>query len=95
MSGEVARIADAELRSIASTGDPVSELHRQITGHAVRLHVPLKDPMQIRDVAKALRILASTLEAESHSKDEAWRILFRARAAVGMTNRLIGGRRGR
>lgn len=89
------RIADAELRQIAATGDPVSALHRQITGHAVRLHVPLHDPVQIGDVARALRVLASTLELESKAKDDAWRIMFRARAAVTMTNRLIGGRRGK
>lgn len=87
------RIADEELRRIAATGDPVAELHRQITGHAVRLHIPLRDPVQIREVSKALRILASTLEVEAQSKDEAWRILFRARAAVTMTNTLIGGRK--
>lgn len=87
------RIADDELRQIAATGDPVSALHRQITGTAVRLHVPLRDPVQIRDVARALRVLASTLEMESGSKDEAWRVLFRARAAIEMTNHLIGGRR--
>jgi hypothetical protein len=89
------RIADAELRQIASTGDPVAALHRQITGTAVRLHIPLRDPLQARDVAKALRILASTIEAESHAKDDAWRILWRVRSAVEMTNRLIGGRRGK
>lgn len=89
------RIADQELRQIAKTGDPVSEIHRQITGHAVRLHIPLRDPVQIRDVAKALRILASTLEIEAQAKDETWRVLFRAKAAILMCNRLIGGRRGK
>jgi hypothetical protein len=87
------RIAEEELRRIAATGDPVAALHRQITGSAVRLHIPLRDPVQIRDVARALRVLASTLEAESGSKDEAWRVLFRARSAIEMTNRLVGGRR--
>lgn len=92
---EPSRIADAELRQIAATGDPVADLHRMITGRAVRLHIPLRDPVQIRDVAKALRVLASTLESESHSKDDAWRILYRARSAVELTNRLIGGRKGK
>jgi hypothetical protein len=90
-----ARIADDELRRIAATGDPVAAIHRQITGSAVRLHIPLRDPVQIADVAKALRLLASTLEVESKSRDEAWRILWRARSAVEMTNRLIGGRNGK
>lgn len=87
--------ADDELRRIAATGDPVAAIHRQITGSAVRLHIPLRDPVHIRDVARALRVLASTLEVESQSKDEAWRILFRARSAVEITNRLISGRRGK
>lgn len=86
---------DEGLRRIAATGDPISQMHRDITGHAVRLHVPLKDAVQIRDAAKALRVLASTLESLSHSKDDEWRVLFMARAAVQMCNRVIGGRRGR
>lgn len=90
-----ARIANEELRQIASTGDPIAALHRQITGSAVRLHIPLRDPAQIRDVAAALRVLASTLDVESRSKDDAWRILYRVRSAVEITNRLIGGRRGK
>lgn len=89
------RIADEELAMIARTGDPVSELHRQITGQAVRLHIPLKDPVQIRRVATALRILASTLEAEAQRKDEAWRVLFSCKNAVLMCNRVIGGRKSR
>lgn len=92
---DAVRIADDELRQIAATGDPVAALHRDITRKAVRLHIPLRDPVQIRDVSRALRVLASTLEAESASKDDAWRILYRARTAVEMTNRLIGGRRGK
>lgn len=92
---EAMRIADAELRQIAATGDPVAEIHRQITGTAARLHIPLKDPPQLREVAKALRILASTIEMEAQSKDEAWRVLFRARSAIEMANRLIGGSRHR
>ena len=89
------RIADEALRRIAATGDPIAAIHRDIVGHAVRLHVPLKDAVQIRDVAKALRVLASKLETASHAKDEEWQILFTARAAVMMCNRVIGGRRGR
>ncbi len=84
-----ARIADDELRRIAATGDPVAAIHREIIGSAVRLHIPLRDPIQVREVAKALRVLASTLEAESMSRDEAWRVLFRARSAVEMTGRVI------
>lgn len=87
--------ADDELRRIAATGDPVAAIHRQITGTAVRLHIPLKDPVQMRQVAKALRILASTIEVEAQGKDDAWRILWRCRSAVEMCNRLIGGRRSR
>jgi hypothetical protein len=86
-------LAAEELRRIATTGDPVAAIHRQITGTAVRLHIPLKDAQQIGTVATALRVLASTLEIESKSRDETWRILFRARSAVEMTNRLIGGKR--
>lgn len=93
MGIDSARIQENELRQIASTGDPVAALHRQITGKAVRLHIPLRDALQVRDVSKALRVLASTIEAESHAKDETWRVLWRVRSAVEMTNRLIGGRR--
>jgi hypothetical protein len=96
--GDMARrptIADDEMRRIAATGDPVAQIHRDITGHAVRLHIPLRDAVQIRDVAKALRILASTLDIEAQSRDETWRVLFRAKAAILMCNRLIGGRKGR
>lgn len=95
MTADPYRIADIELRQIASTGDPVAALHRQITGSAVRLHIPLRDAIQIRDVSKALRILASTLEQESASRDETWRVLFRAKSAIEMTNKLIGGSRHR
>lgn len=84
-----------DVARIAATGDPVAALHRQITGTAARLHIHLKDPIQVRDAAKALRVLASTLEMESHSKDETWRVLFRMRAAIEITNRLIGGSRHR
>lgn len=88
-----ARIAEQELRQIAATGDPVAAIHRDIVRHAVRIHIPLRDPVQLRDVARLLRTLASTLEIESQSKDEAWRILFRARAAVEMANHIIRGKR--
>jgi hypothetical protein len=91
--GEAAqRIADDELRQIAATGDPVAAIHRDITGHAVRLHIPLKDAPQIRDVAKALRVLASSLEVEAQSKEETWRILFRAKDSIKMFNRVINKR---
>jgi hypothetical protein len=96
--GDMARrptIADDELRRIAATGDPVAAIHRQITGHAVRLHIPLKDPVQIRDVAKALRVLASAIEAESHSNAEAWRVLLRVRTMVQEFGLVIGSRKSR
>lgn len=88
-------IGEEELRRIASTGDPVSALHRQITGHAVRLHIPLKDPVQVREVAKALRVLASAMEAESHSNADAWRVLLRVRAMVREFGIVIGSRKSR
>lgn len=81
------------LRRIAATGDPIAAIHRDIVRHAVRLHIPLRDAIQIRDVAKALRVLASTLEVLSASKDDEWRVLFQARSAIEMTNRVVGGRR--
>lgn len=90
---EAVRIADEELRQIAATGDPVAAIHRQIIGSACRLHIHLRDPLQVAEVAKALRILASTMEVESKSKDEAWRVLYRVKSAVELTNRLIGGSR--
>jgi hypothetical protein len=96
--GDMARrptIADDELRRIAATGDPVAAIYRQITGHAVRLHIPLKDPVQIRDVAKALRVLASAIEAESHSNAEAWRVLLRVRTMVQEFGLVIGSRKSR
>ena len=89
------RVGDEALRRIAATGDPISAIHRDIVGHAVRLHIPLRDAIQIRDVAKALRVLASALETASHAKDEEWKVLFTAQAAVKMCNRVIGGRKGR
>ena len=90
-----ARIQDEELRRIAATGDPVSDLHRMITAHAVRLHIPLRDVVQVRDAAKALRILASTLEVECQSREETWKVLFRCKTAIEMANRLISPKRRR
>jgi len=87
-----ARIADDELRRIAATGDPVAAIHRNIVDHAVRLHIPLKDVVHLRGIAKALRVLASTLEILCDSKDETWRILWRAKTAIKEFNMVVNDR---
>ncbi len=84
-----ARIADDELRRIAMTGDPISELHRSIVGHAVRIHIPLHDAIQLRRVSATLRVLASSLETLSHSRDPTWIVLSQARSSIDAADRVI------
>ena len=89
MADRATRIADEELMRIVATGDPVSAIHRRIVGSAVRLHIPLRDPISLRDAAKALRTLASSLERLSHSQEPTWIVLSQARSTIGAANLVI------
>ena len=89
MPDPATRIADEELMRIVNTGDPLAEMYRSIVGTSVRLHIPLRDPIQMRQVATVLRVLASKLESQSMSKGSAYEILFSQRSAVTAANRAI------
>jgi hypothetical protein len=81
------------MRRIAATGDPLAEFYRQMVGKAVRLHLRLTDVISLRAYAAALRVLASTLERLSYSKEADHVILMQARNAIEAANRAIGGSR--
>ena len=78
-----------DLRRIAATGDPLVEWQRAVIGSSARIHLPLRDVVQLRDYARALRVLASKLEVLSQSKDQDWHVLYDARNAIKLTDRLI------
>lgn len=72
--------ATHELMRAAATGDPLTAMDRDILGHgAVRLHVPLRDPVDLRRIATVLRELANGLEVSSGLRGDARTALFAAR----------------
>ncbi len=79
--------ADENLRRAALTGDPLSEFDRDILGRsAARLHLPLRDPVDLRRLASILRNLANDLEVSSHMRGDARHALFSARWHIKMAN---------
>lgn len=73
-------LAQRELNRAARTGDPLSPIDRDILGHrAVRLHVPLHDPVDLRRIATILRELANGLEVASGMRGDARSALFTAK----------------
>ena len=79
------------IRRIAETGDPLAEFYRAMVGKAARLHIKLTDVIGLRKHAAALRVLASTLERLSTSKEPDHVVLMQARNAIEAANRAIGG----
>lgn len=81
---------DPDTRRVIATGDPISKFHRDITGNAARVHVPLRDAIQLRHVAEHLVALAAVLRRLSHdTTTEQWRLLFMARQEIKATDAAI------
>lgn len=78
-----------DLRRIAATGDALAEWQRAVIGSSARIHFPLRDVVQLRDYARVLRVVASKLEQLSTSKDDDWHVLYDARNALKLADRLI------
>lgn len=90
------RIADEQLRRLARTGDSLEWWEREQVNSAARLHIPLRDPVQVRDVVKALRVLASYIEQRTNSKDpNDFFILKDCRTRIKEMDALINGRKPR
>lgn len=79
--------ADDGLRRAINTGDCLSEFDRDILGRsAARLHLPLRDPVDLRRLAAILRSPANDLEVSSHIRGDARHALFSARWHIKMAN---------
>lgn len=84
----------SDLSRIAATGDPIANWQRDIIGQSVRIHLPLRDVISLREYATTLRVLASALEVLSHdTKRPDFSVLFEARAKIKLADNLI--RKGR
>lgn len=71
-----------EMRRIARSGDPLSGMHREIVGNAVRIHVPLADVISLRAIAAHFRKLANELDVLSRSAEEQWIVLNVAKGRI-------------
>ena len=81
---------DPDTKRVILTGDPLSRMHREIIGDAARVHIPLKDVVQLRHYAEHLVGLAAVLRRISHdTTEDQWRLLFRARQEIKATDKLI------
>lgn len=78
-----------ELTRAATTGDPLSQFHRDIVGRTVRLDVPLSDAPGLRTASAILRELANRFEVLSHDRGETWRVLHAARFEGGIAKRRL------
>ena len=81
---------DRDTRRVIETGDPIARLHRDIIGDAARVHIPLRDVIALRHYAEHLVSLAAVLRRLSHdTTEEQWKLLFRARAEIKATDKMI------
>jgi hypothetical protein len=81
---------DRDTRRVILTGDPIARLHREIIGDAARVHIPLRDVIALRHYADHLVGLAGVLRRLSHdTTEEQWKLLFRARAEIKATDKMI------
>jgi len=72
-------LADQGLHRAVHHGDCLAPIQRDILGHSARrLHIPLRDPVDLRRVAAILRDLANKLEVSSHIRGDALTALFAA-----------------
>jgi hypothetical protein len=62
--------------------DPLQPWEREIIGKSVRLHMPLRDVVDLRRISAILRELGNRFEVISNTKEEAFPALSRARLAV-------------
>lgn len=75
--------AQSELQRIVAEGDPLSPLDRAILGNsAARVHIPLRDPVDLRRCSIILSDLANKLMVCSHMKGDARTPLFAARMHI-------------
>jgi Mg2+ and Co2+ transporter CorA len=77
------------LEQVADTGDALAKFHRQLLGNSVRIHIPLRDVVDLRRVATILRVLASTLDVLSRDKKRDFSVLFQARQAIKLADAQI------
>jgi hypothetical protein len=81
---------DRDTKRVVLTGDPIAKPYRDIIGNAARVHIPLRDAVNLRHVAEHLVGLAAVLRRLSHdTTEEQWRLLFRARQEIKATDELI------
>lgn len=73
------------------SGDPLSRMHREIVGPAVRIHIPLRDAISLRAVATRLRLLAHDLDMLSRSPEEQWVVLSVAKTRIKECDAAIRG----
>jgi hypothetical protein len=97
--GEMARrppTQEDQLRRLARGEDPLDDWQRFLTGQSARIHIPLKDSVQIRDVARVLRVLSSAMELLANAKDRSeYHILRDCRSRIKEADALINKRRPR
>ncbi|MBC9176648.1 hypothetical protein [Pseudoroseomonas ludipueritiae] len=84
---------ETELERIARTGDPLAEFYREMTGKSARIHIPLRDPIDLRRIATILRVLAGALETLSRSKERTFTVLFEARQKIKLADAQIRSQR--
>jgi hypothetical protein len=77
------------LHRIASTGDALEDFYRDMTGKSARIHIPLRDALDLRRIAIILRVLASALEVLSKSKARPVTVLFEARHKIKLADAQI------
>ena len=80
----------AALKRIAETGDPLAKYQRDIIGASVRIHIPLRDVVSLRNTAVYLRTLASILDTLSRdTKRQDFEVLFDARSRIKLADNAI------
>jgi hypothetical protein len=83
----------ALVRRIVTTGDALTPAERDALGGAVQLRFPLRDRLDLRRQAEALRMLAGKFEALSTQRISDYEAGMRARTEVRVTQARLSRRR--
>lgn len=85
----MARKPVTPMSRIIETGDPLAKFHRQMLGNSARIHIPLRDVVDLRRVAIILNGLARQLDTLSRDKTRDFSVLFDARTKIKLADAQI------